>query len=280
MKHQPLFDARFFFSTAPLPCPYLPGRMERRVVTELIGRDATELHEQLSLAGFRRSHGIAYAPACAGCDACKTVRVLAPRFTPSRSQRRVRNRNSDLQVDIRDPLATHEQYQLFAAYQNGRHGDGDMSKMDFFDYQGLVEDTSVDTAVIEFRDGAGELVAACLTDRMANGLSAVYSFFDPGLEARSLGSYMILWLIEEAQRCGLDYVYLGFWIADCAKMAYKIRYQPLEVRTEAGWLSITDLVDAATQPKAGAKGDAGGEDAALDRAGRTASINLTFSEPL
>ncbi len=245
MRQQPLFDTRFFFSTAPLPCPYLPGRMERRVVTELIGRDAIDLHEQLSLAGFRRSHGIAYVPACAGCDACKAVRVLAPQFRPSRSQRRVWKRNADIIATPRDAIATHEQFQLFAAYQRGRHGDGDMSKMDFFDYQGLVEDTSVDTQLIEFRDAGGSLVGACLTDRMANGLSAVYSFFDPGLDSRSLGSYMILWLIGEACRSGLGYVYLGFWIHDCAKMAYKRRFQPMEVRTPKGWVAIgAELADA------------------------------------
>jgi arginyl-tRNA--protein-N-Asp/Glu arginylyltransferase len=251
MRHQPLFDTRFFFSTAPLPCPYLPGRMERRVVTELIGRDAMALHEQLSLAGFRRSHGIAYIPACAGCDACKAVRVLVDRFQPSRSQRRVWNRNAEITAEMRDAVATHEQFQLFSAYQRGRHGDGDMSKMDFFDYQGLVEDTSVDTRMVEFRDPGGELVGACLTDRMANGLSAVYSFFDPGQENRSLGSHMILWLIDESRRIGLDYVYLGFWIPDCAKMAYKRRFQPMEVRTAQGWVAIDEVAPASAPAEGG-----------------------------
>jgi leucyl-tRNA---protein transferase len=235
MRHQALYDTQFFFSTTPLPCPYLPDRLERRVVTELIGRDANLLHEQLSLAGFRRSHGIAYAPACSGCDACKAVRVLAPLFRPSRSQRRVLNRNRDLRVEIGEPVATQEQYQLFSAYQKGRHGDGDMSKMDYFDYQGLIEDTSVDTALIEFRDADDQLVAACLTDHMANGLSAVYSFFDPALENRSLGTHMILWMIDKARQRGLEYVYLGFWINGCTKMDYKARFQPLETRTKDGW---------------------------------------------
>ncbi len=238
MRHQPLIDTRFFFSTSPLPCPYLPDRMERRVVTELIGRDAVTLHEQLSLAGFRRSHGIAYAPACAGCDACKAVRVVAEKFKPSRSQRRVWNRNSDLGAEICDPVATQEQYALFSIYQHGRHGDGDMAKMDIFDYQGLVEDSSVETILVEFRDADDRLVAACLTDCMSNGLSAVYSFFDPALDARSLGSYMILWLVEEARRRNLDYVYLGFWIPGCGKMAYKARYQPMEVYAGDGWHAL------------------------------------------
>jgi len=273
MRHQPLIDTRFFFSTSPLPCPYLPDRMERRVVTELIGRDAVTLHEQLSLAGFRRSHGIAYAPACAGCDACKAVRVLAGEFTASRSQRRVWNRNADIRAEMCRPVATQEQYALFSAYQFGRHGDGDMAKMDFFDYQGLVEDSSVDTNIVEFRDSEGRLVAACLTDRMANGLSAVYSFFDPGQDARSLGAYMILWLIDEARRLKQDYVYLGFWIAGCGKMAYKARYRPMEVYSDNDWRLMTDG-EAATKVTA-----PDSETTPAERR-RDDPINLTFDDLL
>ena len=273
MRHQPLIDTRFFFSTSPLPCPYLPDRMERRVVTELIGRDAITLHEQLSLAGFRRSHGIAYAPACAGCDACKAVRVLAGQFKPSRTQRRVWNRNADLRAEMCRPVATQEQYALFSAYQFGRHGDGDMAKMDFFDYQGLVEDSSVDTNIIEFRDSEDRLVGACLTDRMANGLSAVYSFFDPGQDARSLGAYMILWLIEESRRMKQDYVYLGFWIAGCGKMAYKARYRPMEVHADNEWRLMTDG-EAANRETASDKGAAPAERRRDD------PINLTFDDLL
>ena len=270
MKHDLIFNTRFFFSTAPLPCPYLPDRMERRVVTELIGRDTLEMHEQLSLAGFRRSHGIAYAAACAGCNACKAVRVLANEFKCGRAHRRVRRRNADIIAQPLAPFATEEQFQLFAAYQRARHSDGEMSKMDFFEYQGLVQDTPVETEVVEFRDLSGDLIAVCLTDRMINGLSAVYSFFDPKLDRRSLGTYMILWLIEEAQRRSMAYVYLGFWIAECAKMAYKLKFSPLEVRTSGGW------------------GVLGGKAIEREILGGTSSrdytpeapINLTFSEIL
>ena len=235
MRYQPLLNTRFFFSTTPMPCPYLPNRMERRVVTELIGRDPVTLHEQLSFAGFRRSHGIAYAPACTDCDACKAVRVITREFKPTRSQRRVWSRNCHLGVEICNPVATHEQYRVFSAYQRDRHGDGDMAKMDISDYQGLIENTPVETVQVEFRDGDEKLVAVCLTDRMANALSAVYSFFDPEHEGASLGSHMILWLIKEAKRAGLEYVYLGFWVSNCTKMAYKARFQPMEVRTAEGW---------------------------------------------
>ncbi len=179
MRHHALPGTRFFFSTAPLPCPYIPGRMERRVVTELIGRDAMELHDQLSLAGYRRSHGICYAPACQGCDACVAVRVVAEEFQPTKSLRRVANINRDLEVEVLEATATHEQYALFSEYQSSRHVGGDMSKMDFLDYQALIEDTPVETYVAEFRRPNGTLIAACLLDRLGDGLSAVYSFFDP-----------------------------------------------------------------------------------------------------
>jgi arginine-tRNA-protein transferase len=235
MKHKPIHDTRFFFATAPLPCPYLSGRMERRVVTELVGRDAVALHDALSLAGFRRSHGIVYAPACVGCAACVPVRVIAGGFERRRSHRRVWNANADLVVKVRGATATKEQYALFSLYQHARHGGGDMAKMDFADYQALIEDTPIDSAVVEFRVPNGRLVAACLMDRIASGLSAVYSFFDPNLTGRSLGTYMILWLIEHARAQERPYVYLGFWIEGCSKMSYKASFKPLEARTPDGW---------------------------------------------
>jgi arginine-tRNA-protein transferase len=235
MKHKPIHDTRFFFATAPLPCPYLPGRMERRVVTELVGRDAAALHDALSLAGFRRSHGIVYAPACLGCNACIPVRVVAGAFKRDRAHRRIWNANADIDVRIRDAVASREQYALFSLYQCARHGGGDMAKMDFADYQALIEDTPVDTAVVEFRQPDGRLVAACLMDRTESGLSAVYSFFDPGLSGRSLGTHMILWLIAQARAENRDYVYLGFWIENCSKMSYKARFKPLEARMPEGW---------------------------------------------
>lgn len=235
MKHNAVHDARFFFATAPLPCPYLPNRVERRVVTELFGRDSSRLHDQLSIAGFRRSHGIVYAPACPGCDACKAVRISAKDFVRRRSHKRVWSVNRDLTAEERPAQATEEQFRLFVEYQNSRHADGDMAKMDFLDYQALVEDTPVDTSVIEFRDGDGILVGACLIDQLRDGLSAVYSFFDPAQGRRSLGTHMILWLIERTNHLDLPFVYLGFWISGCSKMSYKAKFQPLEVHTATGW---------------------------------------------
>jgi len=235
MKHQPIHDTRFFFATAPLPCPYLPDRVERRVVTELLGRDAVALHDGLSEAGFRRSHNIAYAPACPECQACKAVRILARQFEPSRSQRRIWNKNLGLEVFEKSPIATQEQYDLFARYQNSRHRDGDMAKMDFRDYQALIEETPVDSSLVEFRDLDHGLIGACLMDRVDDGLSAVYSFFDPERYRDSLGTLMVLWMINRARALGLQYVYLGFWIADCSKMSYKAKFQPMETLSPEGW---------------------------------------------
>lgn len=235
MKHTPLPGVRFFFSTPPMPCPYLAGQIERRLVTELVGRDAAAVHNNLSRAGFRRSHGIAYAPACPRCNACQALRVLVDDFQPSRGQRRVWRQNGELDVAEKEAVATTEQYALFETYQRSRHSDGDMARMDFFDYRALIEDTSVPTWVAEFRDARGRLVGACLTDVLNDGLSAVYSFFDPALGARSLGTMMILWLIRRSREMGLPYAYLGFWIADSAKMAYKAAFAPAEIFTGDGW---------------------------------------------
>lgn len=238
MKHDAFLGTRFFFATGLMPCPYLPGRLERRIVTELSGRDAAVLHDLLSVAGFRRSHDIAYAPACPNCSACKAVRVVAGDYRPNRSMRRVLNANADLRArDVR-PVATDEQFALFAAYQAARHASGEMARMDAADYSALVEDSPVDTRLVEFRNGDDALLGCCLVDRLGDGLSAVYSFFDPALGRRSLGSLMILWAIRETRSLGLAYTYLGFWVAECSKMSYKSRFQPLEVHTPDGWVPL------------------------------------------
>lgn len=236
MKHDLAgLTAQYFFSTAPLPCPYLPGRTERRLVTELNGRNAGAVHDTLSRAGFRRSHGIAYVPVCRDCSACVAVRIVAGGFRTSRGQRRAMVRNKDLIAVERPARATDEQYQLFRRYQRARHGGGEMARMDFADYQMLIEETPVDSFVVEFRNHTGELVAACLADRLADGFSAVYSFFDPAQQRRSLGTYIIIWLVEWTALLDLPYVYLGFWVRNCAKMDYKRAFRPLEAYTAEGW---------------------------------------------
>jgi leucyl-tRNA---protein transferase len=240
MRHSPPSSARFFFTTAPLPCPYFADRIERRVVTELLGHDANTLHDVLTHAGYRRSHGIAYVPACPECDACVAVRIPVDEFRASKSQRRIFNRNDGLSAEILEAQATEEQFVLFSTYQSSRHAGGDMEKMTSDDYRALVEETNVNTRVVEFRDDDHNLIACCLIDVLSDGLSALYSFYDPEIDPRrSLGAYMILWLVEQVKILDLDYVYLGFWIEGCGKMSYKASYRPLEGYTAAGWQPLS-----------------------------------------
>lgn len=238
MKHRPVTGARFFFATAPMPCPYLPDRIERRLVTELAGPQVIAFHDTLSQAGFRRSHSIAYAPVCQDCSACAAVRIVADAFRPSRGQSRVWSKNKDLVASETAPRASEEQFALFRGYQRSRHGDSEMARMDYYDYQTLIEDTAVDTKIFEFRHPDGRLVASCLADRLSDGFSAVYSFFDANLSRQSLGTFMILWLVNRAKALGRRHVYLGYWVADCSKMSYKAQFQPLEAYTPLGWRAL------------------------------------------
>jgi arginine-tRNA-protein transferase len=236
--HRPAKRPQFFYTTAALPCPYVPGRTERKLVTELSGPEAEAQHDRLSRAGFRRSHNIAYAPVCPGCRACVPIRILADRFTPDRTQRRIARANADLIVQEMPARATAEQFALFQRYQQARHGDGDMAAMGFYDYRAMVEDTPITTALVEFRDPSGRLVAGCLTDWLSDGLSAVYSFYDPAQPRRSLGTAAILWLVQRARQVGLPYVYLGYWVPESRKMAYKARFRPSEVLVGGTWRPV------------------------------------------
>ena len=237
---------RFFFGTRVLPCPYIQGRQERKVVTDLSGPHAADLYERMSRAGFRRSHGLAYRPACPQCNACVPIRIRAGDFEMTRSVRRVARMNADLAAEDLGAVATMEHYRLFARYQRSRHGGGDMSSMTFNDYRAMVEDSPVDTRIIEFRAPDGTLVAAMLADRLGSSLSAVYSFFAPELARRSLGTHMVLWLVEHARAHGLAHVYLGYWIAESGKMSYKVRFRPVEILGPDGWT----VYQAAEAPRA------------------------------
>ncbi|WP_337995533.1 arginyltransferase [Oleispirillum naphthae] len=224
-----------FHTTAPAPCPYLPHRLERKVVTELGQGDAARFHEILSRSGFRRSHAIAYAPACPGCSACVPVRIDAANFREGRTFRRIRRANADLTPAPCPAVATGEQHRLFLRYQEVRHAGGDMAAMEFHEYRSMIEDSPIETLVLEFRDPQEELAAAVLADVMEDGLSAVYSFYRPDMPKRSLGSFVVLTLIDACRRLGLPYLYLGYWIAESRKMAYKAHFQPLEGYGPAGW---------------------------------------------
>jgi len=247
MLHRPPRRPQFFYTTAPLPCPYLPGRTERKIVTELSGTEAEALHERLSRAGFRRSHNIAYAPVCPGCQACVPIRVVSEDFTPDRTQRRILRANADLTVSEMPARATAEQFTLFQRYQKNRHADGDMAAMGYYDYRAMIEDTPISTGVLEFRDAQDRLLGACLTDWLADGLSAVYSFFDTDEDKRSLGTFAVLWLIGRARSLGLPYVYLGYWVPESRKMAYKARFRPSEILMSGAWHRLDDGASVATQ---------------------------------
>lgn len=238
---------QFFYTTAPLPCPYVAGRTERKVVTEITGPDSEELHDRLSRAGFRRSHNIAYAPVCPSCNACVPIRIPVERFHAGRTQRKCLAANADIEGFEVPAHATTEQFSLFQRYQHARHGEGDMAGMTFYDYRAMVEDTPIDTFVAEFRDPDDRLVGACLTDRLGDGLSAVYSFFEPELDRRSLGTFSVLWLIERARMLGLPYIYLGYWVPDSRKMAYKARFRPSEILAGGLWRELEG--DAAPPPR-------------------------------
>jgi arginyl-tRNA--protein-N-Asp/Glu arginylyltransferase len=242
-----------FFATAAVPCPYVPGRAERKLIVELAGPAAPEFYDELSRAGFRRSHRFSYRPACQSCAACVPVRIAVSRFADTRSTRRVRNLNAGIRAGAPDggtgdavagrllaPRATVEQFELFALYQRSRHCDSEMAAMSYADYRGMVEDSAVRTAIVEFRASTGALVAVSLIDRLDDGISAVYSFYDPTHRRRSLGTWCILWLIEECRGAGLDYVYLGYWIAESPKMAYKARFPALERLARGRWIPFAN----------------------------------------
>jgi arginine-tRNA-protein transferase len=238
-------DAPQFYLTSPSPCPYLPGKEERKVFTHIIGKRARDLNEILTQGGFRRSQTIAYRPACENCRACVSVRVLVDEFEPSANLRRVLRQNRDLIGTALPNRPTADQYLLFRRYLDARHTDGGMADMTVLDYSTMIEDSHVDTRVIEYRRrgsdsgitgrGTGHLVGACLTDEMADGLSMVYSFYDPDLADRSLGTFIILDHIERARSRGLPYLYLGYWVEGSKKMAYKARFMPQERLLSQGW---------------------------------------------
>ena len=241
-------DAPQFYLTAPSPCPYLAGREERKVFTHIVGRRAREINEILTQGGFRRSQTIAYRPACENCRACVSVRVLVDEFRETDNMRRVLRRNRDLVGQAIPNQPSSEQYGLFRRYLQARHGEGGMVDMSVLDYAMMIEDSHVETRLVEYRRrgpdtaingrGQGPLVALCLTDELADGLSMVYSFYDPDLVDRSLGTYLILDHIARARARGMPFLYLGYWVEGSRKMAYKARFTPQQRLMTTGWVRV------------------------------------------
>ncbi|EJL24524.1 arginyltransferase [Novosphingobium sp. AP12] len=241
-----------FFVTSPAPCPYLPGRSERKVFTELKGPHADSLNDALGRIGFRRSQTVAYRPSCIDCNACVSVRVVTGEFVPSGTQKRTMKAHGDLVATVCRPWSTSEQFDLLQRYLSVRHPEGGMTTMDEVDFADMVEHTPVTSYVVEYRepsaDGVkpGRLVGACLTDRQCDGLSMIYSFYDPHHEGRQgLGNYIILDHIRRANEMGLAYVYLGYWVEGSPRMQYKVRYRPMEKLGRAGW----ERIDPADQDR-------------------------------
>ncbi|SPH18074.1 Putative arginyl-tRNA--protein transferase [Defluviimonas aquaemixtae] len=238
-----------FYVTAPQSCPYLEGRSERKLFTALQGENAEKLNDALSKQGFRRSQNVLYRPSCAECAACLSARIRVADFTPSRSQRRTLKRNVDLRRDATSPWATEDQYALFRRYLDSRHADGGMADMDIFEFAAMIEETPVRSRVVEYSVPAAtpqdrrKLVAVCLTDVLDDGLSMVYSFYDPDRAAHSLGTYIILDHIEIARRSGLPYVYLGYWVPGSKKMGYKAGFNALEIYKNGRWQDIGNPAD-------------------------------------
>ena len=238
-QHFPTRQLRFFL-TAPSPCPYLPGRFERKVFAHLPLSDGANVNDSLTQVGFRRSQNIAYRPACEACTACVSARLPTADYVFSRSERKIIGRNEDLQRHLVEAEATMEQFDLLRRYLTTRHADGGMAEMTWPDYVAMVEDTAVRTHVIEYRTssksgGPGDLVACVLVDLMSDGLSLVYSFYDPTMSRRSLGSFVILDHIIQAGLTSLPYVYLGYWVRGSDKMAYKVKFSPIELLRPEGW---------------------------------------------
>ena len=245
-----VFDNPQFFLTTPAPCPYLEGHSERKVFTHLVGDNAPALNDVLTQGGFRRSQNIAYRPACEACRACISVRIRVDEFVWTKSFKRAWKANDDLVGIERTASPSSEQYSLFRRYLDARHAHGGMADMTVLDYAMMVEDTHVDSMVVEYRprdidtpingSSDGDLVATALTDLLSDGISMVYSFFDPALHDRGLGTYMILDHVERARRRGLPYVYLGYWVKGSPKMDYKTRFRPQERLGPKGWERAPD----------------------------------------
>ncbi len=240
MRHSLLKHPQFYV-TAPQDCPYLEGKLERKLFTTLYEEGGVALNASLSHQGFRRSQNVIYRPSCSDCNACQSARVKVQEFLPSRSQKRVNKKNNHLVRNLKTPWARESHYALFNRYLNSRHADGGMAGMDESEFSAMIEETPVNTRLVEYsiyKEGRSIPVAVCLSDLLEDGLSMVYSFFEPEMAKNSIGTYMILDHIRLAREAGLPYVYLGYWVQGSQKMDYKSKFQPLETYRNGGWKAL------------------------------------------
>ena len=236
------FDLPIEFKiTRPVECPYLDHHMEQRIAADIAGMP--EAHDNLARAGFRRVENWVYKPVCMDCQACVPVRIASGNgdeggIIISRNQRRVINRNKDLTRDIKKNISTEEHYDLFRKYLNNRHDDGQMADMDFDSYTAMINSSPIETRLLEYRY-MGDVIGVMMIDLQDDGLSAVYSFFDPDASERSLGTYMVLDCAALAHEMKLDYVYLGYYVEDSRKMNYKSRFAPSEHLINGEWTAVS-----------------------------------------
>ena len=235
-----------FYVTAPQDCPYLEKQVERKLFTALYGSNSRRLNNSLSKQGFRRSQNVLYRPSCSNCNACMSARILSAEFKQSKSQKRIRTRNKDVIRTVNPPLATDPQYDLFKRYINTRHPNGGMSDMDADDFTAMIEETNVESRIVEYyvnMNGKPELISFSLVDILDDGISMVYSVFDPDLTERGLGTYMIMDHNDLALEMKLKFVYLGYWVKGSSKMDYKKRFRPLEVFADDKWVCASKASD-------------------------------------
>ncbi len=225
------------FATQPHPCSYIDGEQATTVFVDPEASIDVNLYSQLSLLGFRRSGGHLYRPQCSNCQACMSCRIPVDLFQPNRSQRRCLHKNDDLDLTVAPRIDTQEHYQLYSRYIEHRHQDGDMYPPSEEQYKAFLTSEWGSTRYLELRKD-GELIGVSVCDHLDDGLSAVYTFYNPGFPERSLGKFAILAQIQRAKELGLSYVYLGYWIKQCDKMNYKTDYRPLELLINRRWLRL------------------------------------------